>query len=185
MEKIDVEIKGICPLLQNQFNTKEQGAEKSRAKKKNYVPEEEAEKGTYRNEKNEIYEPAEHILGSLIRSAVNFKFEGKKSFKDIVRSAVFINPVEIPLLNDKGKPFKTWSEIDVRPVVIQRARVVKWRPKFNNWAMAFDIQIMEEDLLNARTLKEILEFAGQRQGIGDYRPRFGRFQVTSWQVQNG
>ncbi len=32
---------------------------------------------------------------------------------------------------------------------------------------------------------EILDNAGARYGIGDYRPRFGRFQVTKWNEHNG
>jgi hypothetical protein len=29
-------------------------------------------------------------------------------------------------------------------------------------------------------VKEILDYAGRFVGIGDYRPKYGRFQVTQW-----
>ena len=79
MKKIDVEIKGVCPLLQHRFPEEEHGINVKKAKKKIYNPEEEAEKATYRDKNGEIYQPSEHILGALIKAAVSFKFEGKKT----------------------------------------------------------------------------------------------------------
>lgn len=182
MKTIEVQIKGVCPLLQNRFCTEKEGENKSKAKKKTYVPEDEAEKALYRNEEGFIYEPSEHVLGALIRAAANFKFEGKKTFRDVIKSCVLVLPDAI-LLN--GGKTKTWDEIDTRAVVIQRARVVKWRPKFNNWNLSFQLQILDEDVLDSKTLREILDNAGSRYAIGDYRPRFGRFQVTKWDENNG
>ena len=182
MKTFDVEIVGVCPLLQNRFNTETEGISKSKGKKKTYIPTDEAEKALYRDKQGYIYEPSEHLLGSLIRAAVNFKYEGKKTFKDVVKSCVLVLPDAIPLNDGKTE---SWDEIDTRPVVIQRARVVKWRPKFNDWKLIFQLQILDEDVLDARTLREILDNAGSRYGIGDYRPRFGRFQVTKWKEHNG
>lgn len=175
MKKIRVKIKGVAPLLQNRFAVENEGVNKSKGKKKVYVPEEEAEKALYRTPDGEIYEPSEHVLGSLIRAAVNFKFEGKKTFKDIIKGCLVIDD-ECLLL---GKT--EWDEIDTRAVVIQRARVLKWRPKFNDWELEFTMSILDDDLLAPQTLREILDCAGQRYGIGDYRPRFGRFQVVEWE----
>ena len=182
MKTIDVEIAGVCPLLQNRFNTEMEGAGKSKQKQKIYIPTEEAEKALYRDKDGFVYEPSEHLLGSLIRAATNFKFEGKKTFKDVVKSCVLVLPDAIPLNDGKTE---TWDEIDTRPVVIARARVVKWRPKFNDWNLVFQLQILDEDVLDSKTLREILDNAGARYGIGDYRPRFGRFQVTKWNEHNG
>lgn len=164
---------------------KEHGANKSRGKKQVYNPEEEAEKAIYRSENGKIYHPSEHILGALIKGGVAFKFEGKKTYKDCMKAGVVVEPECIPLLDKDGKQFKTWDEIDARNVVIQRARVIRWRPRFNDWKMAFTISIIDEDNIPVSTLKDILERAGTI-GIGDYRPRFGRFQVTKFQeADNG
>ena len=62
MKKIECEIVGIAPLLHNRFATEEHGANKSRAKKKVYVPEEEAEKLLFRAKDGTVYHPSEHIL---------------------------------------------------------------------------------------------------------------------------
>jgi len=173
MKEIEVEITGTAPLLQNRFPVEEQGKNKSKAKKKEYDPEVEAKRALYLRD-DVIVQPAEHIFQCMIRAAVDFKFEGKKSFKDIITSSIAIEPEEIPLIHDK--PY----EIDTRPVVIARARVLKWRPKFNQWKLRFKILILDETNLSAFTVKEILEKGGMTKGIGDYRPRFGRFTITEF-----
>lgn len=175
MKTIDVEITGIAPLLQNRFPIEEQGQNKSKATKKVYNPEEEAKKCLYLRD-GKVYQPAEHIYQSMVRAATDFKFSGKKTFKDVITSGVIVEPEEIPLISDK--PY----EIDTRPVVIQRARVLKWRPKFNQWKLRFKLTILDDTNISPVNVKEILEKAGATKGIGDYRPRFGRFMVTEFKV---
>lgn len=180
MKSVNVEIAGIAPLLHHRFQTEEHGENASKTKKKVYVPSEEAEKCLYRNAKGEIYQPAEHIFQSMVKAAVAFKFEGKKTYKDVVTSGIAITPEDIPLLADPN------YEIDARPVVVQRARVVRWRPRFNEWKLAFTIDILDEDNISVPVVKDILETAGRTKGIGDYRPRFGRFMVSKFEeVNNG
>lgn len=178
MKVVECEIQGIVPLLQNRFPEEEHGAEKSRKKKKVYSPKEECEKAVYRDAKKNIVHPSEHIFGALKKAAVYFKFEGKKTFKDVIMRGIVIEPELIPL----GK--KTWDEIDSRPVVIQRARVMAWRPRFNKWKLNFRITIIDDDNLTVPELKDILEKAGTI-GIGDYRPRFGRFMVSHFKEVKG
>ncbi len=173
MKKIEIEITGIAPLLQHRFPTEEFGENKSKAKKKVYNPTEEAEKSLYKNPKGEIYQPSEHIYQSMIKASTDFKYEGKKTYKDVITSGVIVEPEEIPLISGK-------YEIDARPVVIQRARVMCWRPRFNKWSLKFTITILDDENISLPVVKEILEKAGATKGIGDYRPRFGRFMVTSF-----
>lgn len=175
MKKIDVEITGIAPLLQNRYQTENNGVNKSKAKKKEYNPQEEAKKCLYKTLEGEVYQPAEHIYQSMVKASTDFKFEGKKTYKDLIQSRILIEPEAIPLITE-GE-----YEIDTRPVVIQRARVLKWRPKFNDWKLKFTLTILDEDNIGISVAKEILEKAGATKGIGDYRPRFGRFMVTNFE----
>jgi len=184
MKNISCEITGIAPLLQHRFAEEKNGANKSRAKKKVYDPEEEAETALFRGKDGNIYHPSEHIFGAMVKSAVYFKFEGKKTYKDIIKRGVIVEPFEIPLMDEKGEVYKGWDEIDTRRVVIQRSAITRWRPLFHEgWKLKFNISIIDDENLAPSTLKEILERAGTI-GIGDYRPRFGRFQVTSFK-ENG
>jgi len=127
----------------------------------------------YKDEKHNLCIPSEHIFGALIKAGVKFKYENRQTYKEIIKGGVIIEPDMIPL----GK--KKFDEIDTRSVVIQRARVIRWRPKFNEWEAQFVATIIDDENITTKTLKEIFDKAGQL-GIGDYRPRFGRFIVTEY-----
>lgn len=173
MKRINVEITGVVPLLHNKFSIENDGTKKE--KRKVYIAEDEAKRLLYQNPDGSIYQPAEHIFQSMVRAAVDFKFEGKKSYKDVITSGIVVSPENIPLITDL--PY----EIDARRVVIGRASVIKWRPRFNKWKLQFTIDILDDTNISVGTLKDILEKAGSTKGIGDYRPRFGRFMVTLYQ----
>ncbi len=63
------------------------------------------------------------------------------------------------------------------PVRVGTARVMRTRPIFRVWSatigVTFDQQVIDEPEIFA-----ILKVAGQQVGIGDWRPRFGRFEVS-------
>jgi hypothetical protein len=180
MKSIDVEIRGVAPLLHNKFDASLHGENKSKIKKKTYVATEEAEKLVYRNPQGLIVQPSEHVYAACVKAATSFIFEGKKTFKDIVKAGVIVEPFDMLLLDKDGNTRTTWDEIDARGVVIGRARVVKWRPLYHiGWTIRFTMTIIDDDNLSVSTLQEILTKAGTY-GIGDYRPRFGRFQVTAF-----
>ena len=86
---------------------------------------------------------------------------------------------------DPRKTADLKDEIDVRPVVIKstKGRIPRRRPIFKNWSLKFTIEY-DEDEISAETIKEILDYAGRRVGIGDFRPEnggpFGRFMVTKF-----
>ncbi|UCD07260.1 MAG: hypothetical protein JSW41_05560 [Candidatus Aenigmatarchaeota archaeon] len=174
MYEVEVEIEGIRPLLQHRFPDVGEAEKKSKKKTGSIDYSLEAEKSAYRDEKGNLYQPSTHIEGALVKGAVNFQItgKGKKTYKDLVKATVFVEPEAIPHeIQD--------YEIDSRPVVIQRARVVRYRPRLDEWKLKFKIQV-RDDQLPKEVLKEILEYAGNNVGIGDYRPRFGTFMVTSF-----
>lgn len=175
MKSVNIEITGIAPLLHHRFQTENHGENASKSKKKVYDPKEEAENCLYRNSAGEIYQPAEHIFQAMVKGAVAYKFEGKKTYKDVITSGIAISPEDIPLITEQD------YEIDARPVVIQRSRVVRWRPRFNEWKVRFTIDILDDENISVPILKDILETAGKTKGIGDYRPRFGRFMVSKFE----
>jgi len=172
MEKIKVRIEGIVPLLQHRFPMEDNPEQKSIKRKKEYPAKEECEKALYADEKGKIYQPAEHILGALIKAGTNFLFEKKRTYRDVIKSSVFITPSII------YHEYQKW-EIDRRSVVIIKARIVRARPRFDKWALSFAVEF-DQEITNKGKIKEILDFAGQRIGIGDYRPLFGRFIVTEF-----
>ncbi len=171
MQTVEVTIKGVAPLLMHRYPLEDQQEEKAKKRNKVYDPKEDAEKALYKNA-NGCFAPATWIE-SCLRDAGKGMAKGKGTYKSSMQSSVFVEPDEIPL----GK--ETYDEIDRRPVVIQRNRVVRSRPKFNNWQMSFKINF-DETVIHKDVLKDILTEAGKTKGIGDYRPKFGRFEVVEF-----
>ena len=72
-------------------------------------------------------------------------------------------------------------EIDSRPVRIGRGRQVRHRPHLSDWKLCFAVQLINDNAVPKKVLHDVLVKAGQTVGIGDYRPRYGRFIVTKFQ----
>jgi len=177
MEKKEykVTIEGTAPLLMHKFVGQSQleGAKKSSQRgKKVYDPKEEAEKGAYRTDDGKLFLPSSHFKAAMVKAGVDFKMSGKKTYKEFIKSGIFIEPTEIILDQQEYEIFES-------PVVINRARVMSWRPQFKVWSCTFNIEIID-DFLNPTIVKEILETAGRFKGVGDYRPEFGRFKVVGF-----
>lgn len=66
--------------------------------------------------------------------------------------------------------------VDARSVRVSMARLTRYRPKFNEWeaecTLAYDANQISPGEVN-----QIIENAGRLVGVGDFRPRFGRFSV--------
>ena len=73
---------------------------------------------------------------------------------------------------------KLWEAgfYDARSIKIQQARLMRYRPMFRKWACDCEIAFDPETINRDQVIK-CLEDGGQYCGIGDYRPKFGRFTV--------
>lgn len=185
MYSVNVTVRGISPLMQHRYSL-------TAAKKASPNAGQPDHSGEWRDalyaDKNGIYQPSDHLLGTMTKAAAAFKISGKrgKSFKDLIQSSIVITPDHIPhnmpvpaeLDDDADKPLY----VDVRPVVVVRARVLRYRPMFHaGWSLSFVLEVADDDIPVA-TLNEILAYAGKAVGIGDFRPRFGRFMVERFEV---
>ena len=70
----------------------------------------------------------------------------------------------------------------VVPVVVQRARILRTRAKFDDWAVVFTVEV-DDELIDKQQLETWLDIAGRRIGLCDWRPEksgsFGRFTTES------
>jgi hypothetical protein len=169
---IEVTVTGTRPLLQNKFQDNEDGLPSKRGKK--YDDKIEAEKRLEKNEKNVICQPASHFESSMIRSATEFKFQGRKTYKDLFKAGVYIEPSLIPHKSQR-------YQIDKRAVTINRSRILRCRPRFDKWELSFKI-IVQDDRIDPLLVKQVLETAGRFHGVGDYRPKYGLFKVTKFNI---
>lgn len=175
MKTIEVEIEGLTPLLMHSAeNMEDKPMQKNPAKQ--YVDKDEAEKVAYRKKDRELYVPSRCVKACFVNASSWYKF-GKKSAKPIVAGCTRIEPYEI------GLGTKDYI-IDKRPVVIQRSRILRCRPKLEKWALKFNIIYNDQIIQDTDILKLILEEAGQRIGLLDNRPQKygenGTFKIKSW-----
>ncbi len=169
-----VQIEGIKPLLQHRYYSADEPEPKTNIRTGRPAYELEAEKAAYRDADGKLCQPGDHIHASMVKAAANFKIPGKrgKSYKDLIQTSVDVCPDLIPHI------FQEY-EIDSRGVVVQRSRIIRYRPRLNKWALKFELHIIDEQL-DVSVVRQILDYAGRCVGIGDYRPKFGRFVVTEW-----
>ena len=189
MAIIHVEIKGTYALLQSRFGaTAEAGLiEETRTiKKKALTPREEAEESCYRAKDGSLYHPASAILSALCEAGSEFKQKGsRKNLKFLIPAAVRLMDDVIPLLDLAGKPLKDF-DIDARRVVNKSTKGahICHRARIENWLSRFELKIFD-DVIDPDTVHTLLSRAGERVGIGAFRPvpskgPFGVFMVTKW-----
>lgn len=180
LQTVHVIIKGITPLLVNRFHEEAQDTATSgvHTRKERPTPDEDAAMRLYPKNGTGETIPAENLRQSVIAASSRTKI-GRRSATTDTAAAIYIFPEMLPLSGE-------WHT-DSRAVVIPatRGRILRHRPMFNEWSVSFDLQI-DVDLIDAQTIKKILEDAGAFVGLGDFRPArkgpYGRFQVTSWEV---
>jgi hypothetical protein len=54
---------------------------------------------------------------------------------------------------------------------------MRTRPIFNRWSLTFEVQVDNEEFPK-KTLETSIQDAGRLVGIGDWRPKHGRFELT-------
>ena len=86
---------------------------------------------------------------------------------------------DFPLEYDGPRdPYELWEDETFRfqvMVVIAGHRVLRTRPIFEEWAATVSFQF-NPDLLNEEVVTRWVSIAGEQSGLGDWRPKFGRFR---------
>lgn len=70
----------------------------------------------------------------------------------------------------------------IRTVTNQQNRVPRTRPIFTDWRTSAEGSL-DETILDFRTLGGIVEQAGMYVGLGDWRPRYGRFTAELERIE--
>lgn len=119
------------------------------------------------------YLPAHMIDAVLINGA-------KKSKEGITaKSAAFCSGPALLQYNGPRDAEALWQDENFRfsvPVRVGNARVIRTRPKFDNWSAIITIDF-EPSLVNEARIDDWLNKAGSQIGLGDWRPQHGRFYV--------
>lgn len=185
MKTIRVTIQGVAPLLINRFNeAAEQPSKMKKSGKRDYgTPRQQAEKTAYYDEETKrVWIPSSWVKGALSTVASDYKLpSSRKSVKSVIGGAII--PAEEKVYF-KENYLLSAIEIDSRPCVVQRARIMRHRARLEKWSASLHLEI-DDTILDLENCHEMLSDAGKRAGIGDFRPQkggpFGRFQIIEWQ----
>lgn len=188
MEAMKISIEGVAPLLMHNGQLADPMNDHTRAlgeavknwkKSKTDAAYEAACKaeffgGLYLDEKLEPCLPGEVIESVIVEGAKKHK-QGKEAKAGIIIDGNF--PIEYagPRSADA-----LWSAkfFKISGVKIGKNRVMRTRPMFMNWKCSFVVHFNPE-MINKRDVIKFIEKAGAEIGVGDFRPRYGRFTVVS------
>jgi hypothetical protein len=194
--RIEARIRGTAGLLQHAFGQTAMDTLQENAKRQTGTPDYSLEwmATMYTDRQGLLVQPASHIEGAMQKAAASFKMKGKggKTWKDPVKAYCYVMPDNIPhLRNNEYVPAPTadllpnpteYLSVSIMRVKVQRAAVARSRLLIApGWELAFTMEVQDEQL-RPDVLETILQEAGRAVGIGDYRPRYGRFDVTHFQV---
>ncbi|MGW0837540.1 hypothetical protein [Streptomyces prunicolor] len=118
------------------------------------------------------YLPGQNIERCLVDAAKVTK-AGVKVTRGVFVSTN-INPVSY---QGPRTPEGLWDDENFRfhaSVKVQQNRIMRCRPMFRQWVTAAE-GTLDTAVLSLEELRGIAETAGAMIGIGDYRPRYGRF----------
>jgi hypothetical protein len=120
------------------------------------------------------------IPGEAIEAA--FVNAAKKSKRGQVARAGMLSPGNWSLEYDGPRNLAAlWEDERFRLVAgvrVGQSRVMRTRPLFPKWAAEVTFEYLD-DQLDERDVVEIMTVAGRVVGVGDWRPRFGRFEIES------
>jgi hypothetical protein len=177
--RVEVELEGVCAMLFHRWNN-ESVAAKARAKKGSQEKKtDDIQSFVWKDEKGFLCVPGEYVRQSVIHAS---KYEQdprspRKSLMDLMKAAL-VSLTELASLGVKEPDF-----LDMRRVVIQRSAVTRTRPAMRaGWKAKFVLMINLPEYIPPQRLNHILQQAGRIVGIADFRPSFGRYGVTKFEV---
>lgn len=118
--------------------------------------------------------PSENLESMIVDAAKKSRKGPKAKAGVLVDNDValaYAGPRDINKLYDAG------AHAFVRAVRVQSARTIRTRPYFRQWSLEFEVTF-DERLLSGSELQEWIETAGRIVGLGDWRPKYGRFEVS-------
>lgn len=178
-----VEITGVAPILFHRWSNeavaeKAAAAKNSRAKKTDNI-----ESYMYRMDETDknsnIAIPGEYLRRSIV-TAAKFKQDPRsprKSAMDLYQASI------ISLTENADTGAKDPDYIDRRRVTVQRSGVTRERPALRTgWKVTFDLLCQSPEYISPKDLLDTITQAGRLVGIADFRPSFGRYAVTRFEV---
>lgn len=189
MKNLKVTWKGISPLIMhscqcvNPMHPIAKELKKYTSKKSKDLSEEdlikisdlEWEAGAYWKDGLGLYMPAENVEATIVNGAkVNRK--GKDFQKYVTVTNLYI-PFNYGENLTKEELIQNYEYRDTRIMTVSRSRVMRTRPRFDQWNITFNL-MYDESHMDIDTIVNAMEYAGAYVGLCDSRPKYGKFVAT-------
>lgn len=175
----NVQIEGVADLLFHRWNAESVDAKAKASKNSKAKKSDDVESYVWRCENGHLGLPGEYLRMAII-GAAKFRQDPRsprKSAMDLVKAAV----VTLTPLADLG--IQDWDYLDTRRVMVQRNGINRTRPALKaGWKAEFDIQVLLPEYIDPHFLNALIADAGRLIGLADFRPTYGRYQVTGFGV---
>lgn len=174
-----VTIQGSADFLFHRWNSDAVDAKAKSAKGSAAKKSDDLESYVYRTDDGQLAIPGEYLRQAIVNAA---KFQQdprspRKSAMDLFKAAV------ISLTNLAPTGRSNWDYEDRRRVMVQRNGITRTRPALKSgWTAEFELMVQLPEYVDPVLLRKVLDDAGRLIGLGDFRPTFGRFTVSHWEV---
>lgn len=133
------------------------------------------EAGAYWKDGLGLYIPAENVEATIINGA-----KARRKGSDIEKYCN-VTDLYIPFFYGenltKEQLIHNYEYRDTRVMTVMRNRIMRTRPRFDQWTITFNMQY-DEEKINVDTIVSAMEYAGQYVGLCDSRPKYGKFVAT-------
>jgi hypothetical protein len=174
-----IKVKGVSPFIFHRWSVEDVAAKGAAAKGSKAKKEDNLESYVYRDAKGILSIPGEYFRMSIIHAA-RYKQDPRsprKSAMDLFKAGIAVLEEYCPL------GFKEWDYVDRRRVVVQRNGITRARPTMREgWECKVQLEVLTPEYISQALLNETVAMAGRLIGVGDFRPRFGRFQVVDFKT---
>ena len=178
---VDVEIEGIAPMLQHNIDGGEEQMLRKGKRATGGVMDnpDEWKAFFYKDKDGKIGHPSAAVESALATAARDFKADKRRSMKDVIKALVYANETMMTFTNRTEKDIEVHRASVVNPNT--KGRGFRYRPLFSiGWVLSFSLTIADTEVVEVSRVKEILDYAGYRIGVGNWRPKFGRFMVRKF-----
>lgn len=187
-QTIELEITGIGGMLMDKMPD----MSISKSEQKNQVKEDPIEKENrlWRTklyvEGTNLIVPGENLHECMKEAAkywgMTIPGEGKKTYTDVIKSAVVVENIYLNISpNDKDNIVPLGKMVNGNPSKGKSSgcKVYKIRPLVQNWKGTCILHIFDARLTES-VLRTILSYAGTFKGLCNWRPIYGRFEVSNF-----
>lgn len=121
-----------------------------------------------------------YVPGFMVEAAIR---AGAKLTKKgaAVQRALFVSSDVNPIIYKGPRDLDgLWADPNFRnssPVKVGMSRTMRTRPQFLSWEVTADA-VLDDAVLDLDVLRSVTSTAGELTGIGDWRPRYGRFTAV-------